>query len=92
MFTLECLALYGDSCDFALRLLEIYYLLEEDGIRNEEHRFSNEYCKKIIWAIHVDKCMYFNHSLMPEDFATGVLPKFKNPYFGMSSTSSNSQT
>jgi hypothetical protein len=79
MFTLETLALYGESCDFAKRLLEIYYLLEEDDLKSEGHRFTAQYCKEVIliWAIHVDKCSYFGHRLMPEDFAGGATPRFK---------------
>ena len=34
-FALDCLALYGETCDFAKRLQEIYYLLEEDDIKND---------------------------------------------------------
>ena len=56
---------------------EIYYLLEEDNIRNEEHRFTDMYCKEVIWAIHMDKCMYFNYQLIPEDFAVEATPRFK---------------
>jgi hypothetical protein len=77
MFTLLCLALYGDNCDFAKRLLEIWELLDDDDIAAEEHRFTPMYCKQIVWAIHVDKCAYFSHRLMPEDFAPGKTPKFK---------------
>ena len=77
MFTLLCLALYGDNCDFARRLFEIWELLEDDDIAAEEHRFTPMYCKQIVWAIHVDKCAYFSHRLMPEDFAPGKTPKFK---------------
>jgi hypothetical protein len=77
MFALGCLALYGETCDFAKRLKEIYYLLEEDDIKNEEHCFTAMYCNQIIWTIHQDMCTYFNYRLMPDDFAAGAMTKFK---------------
>ena len=57
------------------KLFEIWEVLDDDDIAAEEHRFTPIYCKQIVWAIHVDKCAYFSHRLMPEDFAPGKTPK-----------------
>jgi hypothetical protein len=72
-----CFALYGDNWDFAKSLFEILELLDDDNIAAEEHRFTPMYGRQIVWAIHVDKCAYFSHRLMPEDFSPGNTPKFK---------------
>ena len=69
-------AVYGEDCDFVVKLHEVYKVLLLPQVINQEHsKFTEELCKQVVWAIHEDKCEFFSVRLHPDDFGFGKTPK-----------------
>ena len=76
IFGLLQYAVYGEECDFAVKLHEVYKVLLLPQVINQEHKFTEELCKQVVWAIHEDKCEFFSVRLHPDDFGVGKTPSF----------------
>jgi len=76
MFTLLNVVLWGEKCDFAKKLEEIYQLLLLDSVSGMEYKFMPMFCKQVTWAIVHDKCNFCAKRLLPEEFKGGSHPKF----------------
>jgi hypothetical protein len=77
IFCLLQFAVYGEDCDFAVKLHEVYKVLLLPQVINQEHKFTEELCKQVVWAIHEeDKCEFFSVRLHQDDFGFGKTPSF----------------
>lgn len=64
LFTLLNVVLWGEKCDFAKKLEEIYQLLLPDLVSGMEY-ITPMFCKQVTWAIVHDKCNFFAKRLLP---------------------------
>lgn len=61
--------LFGPGCDYYQKCFELYACLDSDRASENFSKFTPLMCRQIIWAILDDGREYFNHPMLPDDFA-----------------------
>ena len=71
--------LFGPGCDYYQKCFELYACLDSDRASENCAKFTPLMCRQIIWAILDDGREYFNHPMLPDDFAVPLGAPIKYP-------------
>ena len=61
-------ALFGDNCEYLMKLHELYTCLNCDRVTECWANFTPLLCRQIIWAIIDDGREYFSQTMLPDKF------------------------
>lgn len=61
-------ALFGDNCEYLMKLHEIYTCLNSDRVTECWANFTPDLCRQIVWAIIDDGREYFAQTMLPDKF------------------------